>query len=388
MRIGIDARFYGPTGKGIGRYTQELIKNLEEQGQDDYFIFLRQENFDLYQPQNLHFHKVLADYPWYSWQEQVFFPRKLAGYHLDLVHFLHFNVPIFYFGRFVVTIHDLTHHQTTPQASTRWKPIFYFKKMIYYLIIKNALQRAEKIITVSNFIKDSVVKQYKINPKKISVTYEASDMTKEILKTELEIGNWKLKIKSPYLLYIGNAYPHKNLEHLIKAFKIVLPKHPEIYLILVGKIDYFYQNLQKLAKNLGLDEKIIFLGQVSDEKLAWLYKNGLAYVFPSLSEGFGLPGLEAMKFGLPVIASKHQPLPEIYGSAALYFDPKNIEEMAAAINQIIENGNLCAELVERGYERVKQFSWEKCARETEEIYKTFPPKADQPRAEKIKNIKI
>ncbi|MDD5625606.1 MAG: glycosyltransferase family 1 protein [Patescibacteria group bacterium] len=367
MRIGIDSRFFGPTGKGIGRYTQELIANLEKSNQkDDYFIFLRKDNFDLYQPQNPHFHKVLADYPWYSWQEQVLFPKQLASQRLDLVHFLHFNVPLFYFGRFVVTIHDLTHNQTTPKASTHGKLTFYFKKIIYYLIIKNALYRAEKIITVSNFIKDSIVKQYKINPKKISVTYEAALASVEIPNSNPPAGG-----PNSYLLYVGNAYPHKNLERLIKAFKIVLSKHPEIHLILVGKMDYFYHNLKKLTQELGLEEKVIFPGQASDEKLAWLYKNGLAYVFPSLSEGFGLPGLEAMKFGLPVIASKHQPLPEIYGSAALYFNPKNIEEMAATMNQIIESKNLREELIQKGSEQIKKYSWEKCAQETEEIYKTL-----------------
>ncbi|MDD5164367.1 MAG: glycosyltransferase family 1 protein, partial [Patescibacteria group bacterium] len=325
------------------------------------------EGFNLYHPQNPHFHKVLADYPWYSWQEQILFPRQLASQRLDLVHFLHFNVPLFYLGRFVVTIHDLTHNQTTPKASTHWKSIFYFKKIIYYLIIKNAMQRAEKIITVSNFIKDSIVKQYKINPKKISVTYEATDMAPKISDFEPV----SEQIPDNYLLYIGNAYPHKNLERLIKAFKIVLSKHPGIRLILVGKMDYFYHNLQKLTQELGLEEKVIFSGQASDEKLAWLYKNGLAYVFPSLSEGFGLPGLEAMKFGLPVIASKHQPLPEIYGSAALYFNPKNIEEMAATINQAIENKNLREELIQKGFEQIKKYSWEKCAQETEEIYKNL-----------------
>ncbi|MFA5051370.1 MAG: glycosyltransferase family 1 protein [Patescibacteria group bacterium] len=367
MRIGLDARFYGPTGKGIGRYTQKLIASLEKSNQkDDYFIFLRQEGFNLYQPQNPHFHKVLADYPWYSWQEQVLFPKQLASQRLDLVHFLHFNVPLFYLGKFVVTIHDLTHNQTTPKASTHRKSIFYFKKIIYYLIIKNAMQRAEKIITVSNFIKDSIVKQYKINSKKISVTYEAADMVPKIPDSNQPAGGLE-----SYLLYVGNAYPHKNLERLIKAFKIVLSKHPEIHLILVGKMDYFYQNLQKLTQELGLEEKVIFPGQASDEKLARLYENGLAYVFPSLSEGFGLPGLEAMKFGLPVIASKHQPLPEIYGSAALYFNPKNIEEMAATINQVIENKNLREELIQKGSEQIKKYSWEKCAQETEEIYKTL-----------------
>ena len=175
MRIGIDARFYGPTGKGIGRYTQELIKNLEENSQDDYFVFLRRENFDSYQPKNPHFHKVLADYPWYSWQEQIFFPRRLASYHLDLVHFLHFNVPLFYFGRFVVTIHDLTLlNYPTQRKNFLAKFLYFFKHQFFILILKNALFRAKKIITDSEKTKEDLIKNLHIKPEKIKVVYLAT----------------------------------------------------------------------------------------------------------------------------------------------------------------------------------------------------------------------
>jgi len=185
MKIGIDARFYGPTGKGIGRYTQELIKNLEETRQnfdsqnlggqqDDYFIFLRQDNFDLYQPQNPRFHKVLADYPWYSWQEQILFPKQLASQRLDLVHFLHFNVPLFYFGRFVVTIHDLTLLQyPTQHKNSLAKFMYSFKHGFFILILKNALRRAEKIITDSEKSKQDLIKNFHIKSEKIKVVYLA-----------------------------------------------------------------------------------------------------------------------------------------------------------------------------------------------------------------------
>jgi glycosyltransferase involved in cell wall biosynthesis len=176
MRIGIDARFYGPEyGKGIGRYTQKLIKNLEKIDQrNQYFIFLRKENFNNYQPQNENFHKVLADYQWYSLNEQIFFPWQLYKFKLDLVHFLHFNVPLFYFKPFVVTIHDLIHEQSSSQSSNLPSFLFFLKKRVYSLVIKNAIQRSRKIITISYFSQKEIIKKYNVDQNKIIVIYEAS----------------------------------------------------------------------------------------------------------------------------------------------------------------------------------------------------------------------
>lgn len=176
MRIGIDARFYGPSGgKGIGRYTQQLISNLEKiDSQNEYFIFLRQENFDLYQPQNKNFHKVLADYRWYSFKEQIFFPFKLYILRLDLVHFLHFNVPIFYFGKFIVTIHDLIHQKSSIESSSLSWLMFHLKKIAYQIVVKSAIKRSRKIITVSDFSKQEIIRYYKVKSNKIFITYESN----------------------------------------------------------------------------------------------------------------------------------------------------------------------------------------------------------------------
>ena len=176
MRIGIDARFYGPSGgKGIGRYTQQLIANLEKiDNENEYFIFLRQENFDLYQPKNKKFHKILADYRWYSFEEQVYFPFKLYKLRLDLVHFLHFNIPLLYFRKFIVTIHDLIHRKSSRESSTLSWLAFYFKKLAYSVVIKSAIRKSKKIITVSNFSKQEIIKYYRIKPNKIFVTYESN----------------------------------------------------------------------------------------------------------------------------------------------------------------------------------------------------------------------
>lgn len=189
MRIGIDARFYGSRGKGIGRYTQKLLASLEKLDHDnEYYVFLRQENFDsrlptpegkanggqVYQPQNPKFHKVLADYKWYSLKEQILFPFKLYAHNLDLVHFLHFNAPFLYKRKFVVTIHDLTHHYVSKDASTLPFILFYGKKILYFLVIRHAIKKAKKIITVSSFIKIEIIKRYKVGPEKIIITYESA----------------------------------------------------------------------------------------------------------------------------------------------------------------------------------------------------------------------
>lgn len=175
--------------------------------------------------------------------------------------------------------------------------------------------------------------------------------------------------KNPYLLYVGNAYPHKNLKHLIKAFKIVLKEFPGLRLILVGKLDYFYERTRKEAEKLGLKDKVVFAGELSNEELSEIYQNGLAYVFPSLSEGFGLPGLEAMQQNLPVISSNKEPLPEVYGPAAIYFNPESVQDMAAKILEVISNGLLMEKLKILGQNQVKRYSWDKCARQTLEVYK-------------------
>ncbi len=177
--------------------------------------------------------------------------------------------------------------------------------------------------------------------------------------------------KKPYLLYVGNAYPHKNLERLLRAFKIVLKRKPDLCLVLVGKIDYFYKKLRKKVEESGLENKVVFTSRVSNKELKQLYQNGLVYVFPSLSEGFGLPGLEAMKQGLPVVCSNQGPLPEIYEQAAVYFDPKNIEEMAEAVLRVIIDRNLREDLKRVGQNQIKKYSWQRCAQETLKVYKNL-----------------
>lgn len=370
MRIGIDARFYGSVGKGLGRYTQKLIEYLEKiDNKNDYYIFLREENFDEYQPKKKNFHKVLADYQWYSFSEQISMPILLKKYNLNLVHFPHFNVPLFYRKKFVITIHDLILIHFPTVRGTTLNPIFYWLKfMAYKIVIGSAIKRANKVIAVSNFTKKDILKHYKISEKKIAVTYEAcSRLPANYSPKEGDRILEKYGIIKPYLLYVGNAYPHKNLEKLVLAFARITRKNPELHLTLVGNEDYFYKRLKKFVWDKKI-RNIIFSGYVSDEDLDEIYRNAEIYVFPSLYEGFGLPPLEAMAKGIPVAASGHECVREVLDSAAYYFDGLEIEGMASAIIKIAADKNLRKTLVANGYEQIKKYDWKKTAEQTVEIY--------------------
>lgn len=384
MRIGIDARFYGSLGKGLGRYTEKLVKYLEELDHDnEYIVFLRKENFDEYQPSQRNFVKVLADYRWYSFEEQIRFPRLLGRYCLDLMHFPHFNVPLLYRGKFVVTIHDLILLHFPTRRATTLHPLWYAVKfMAYKMVIGRAVRRAESIVTVSEYTRRDISYWYSKASKKMTVTYEAAEpfcyhhdrgyeeqflqslglMSKEKKDT---LGHGKYGIIQPYLLYVGNAYPHKNLETFLVAAKKLEQEGAEA--ILVGKEDYFYRRLKQFADVHGI-RNVRFVGFVSDTDLDILYRYATAYVFPSLYEGFGLPPLEAMNKGVPVVAAKATSLPEILGNAALYFDPKKEYSLEEALKKIWEDEALRLALRQKGYIRSAMFEWVNMARETLRVY--------------------
>ena len=409
MKIGIDARLYGPKNRGLGRYIQKLIENLEKvDHENQYIIFLRKANWNNYQPRNSNFKKVLADYQWYSLKEQIFMPWKIWQQKLDLIHLPNYNVPILssifpvFRGiasssseglqrgprndRRIVTIHDLVITRFPDQRATTLNPLLYkIKLWAYRLVIWLAVKKAEKIITVSEFSKNELVEYFRLDPEKIIVTYEGADeivnrksqIAKKLQTTNYpglapQSGAGKLQANFPYLLYVGAAYPHKNLENLLQAFNALTTTHKlkSYKLVLVGEQDYFYQRLKQKIKKMGLEEKVIFPGYLDDQTLNQVYQNALCYVFPSYYEGFGLPGLEAMAQGVPVLASQAGSLPEIYGEAALYFNPYDIKDIARAIDKIINDENLRKEMIKKGFEQVKKFSWQNCAKKTLTVYTT------------------
>lgn len=368
MRIAIDARMYGDFG--IGRYNKNLIYHLQKiDSINEYFILHTQKDFDEYQ-YTKNFKKVLADFHWYGLAEQIKLPKVLNEIKPDLVHFPHFNVPVFYKGNFVVTIHDLTHQYFTMKRATTHGSLMYFiKQKGYKSVFKNAITKASKIITPSMYVKNLVIKEYPVSEKKIVVTYEAVedkiiDLAKKIKKEQVKIVLDKFSIKSPYLFYIGNAHPHKNVEGLIKSFLSLRKDYQYLQLVLAGEDSYFWPRIKSEFQN----KDIIYTGHITDEELVALYKNSQVLVMPSYEEGFGIPLLEAMSCQTAVVSSNAASLPEVGGDAALYFDPKNKDDIARKIIQVLNSEKLRNELIAKGQERAKEFSWQKLAEETQEVY--------------------
>jgi len=368
-RVGIDARFYGPIGKGLGRYTQEIVDNLIKLDTlNEYIIFLYKDNYDEFECDGERVKKIKVNIRWYTLAEQLIYPFIIWRARLDLMFFPHFNMPAFTPRKYIITIHDLILTKFPTVRATTLAPWLYkIKNLAYKIIIKLAVRRAKKIITVSNFTKNDLVDYFKLDKKKIVVTYEGVanlNKNRDDLFTETQEDQKvlsKYNITKPYLLYVGNAYPHKNLESLVEVLPEIRKKHSDLSLVMVGKEDYFYA---RLKENILEKTNIIFTDFVTDEDLEILFKNALVYVFPSKYEGFGLPPLEAMAKGCPVVSSNASCLPEILGEAAEYFDPENREEMKNSINKVIVDKKLRGDLIEKGYKQAKKYNWWECANET------------------------
>ncbi|MBP8591224.1 glycosyltransferase family 4 protein [Candidatus Shapirobacteria bacterium] len=375
FRLGFDARMWGPKHTGIGRYVENLVDQLiilKNQGKlkAEIILFVRKGDLKVMRKKygNQVFYK-LADFSHYSLKEQLFLPKVLRETNCDLVHFPHFNVPLFYQEPFVATIHDLTKHSFGGQkATTRFLPFYYLKYLGYKIIIRQTVKKAAIIFTPSNFVKNQLVSQYKIDPKKIIVTYEGVGekftFSRKANKASQREVLTLYRLTKPYLLYVGNLYPHKNIPLLIEAVKRARQKIPSLSLVIVCGRNVFWQRLKQEIKASQSESFVRLTGFVPDEDLKILYQEATAFVFPSLSEGFGLPGLEAASLGCPVVCANTTALPEIYGSAALYFNPHNPQDMAEKIIMICEDEKLRKNLIEKGYQQVKKYSWEKMAEQT------------------------
>lgn len=370
MRIVIDARLYNESG--IGRYIRNLIDHLEKlDKENEYFVILLIKDYNTFKVGG-RFKRNVADFKWYGISEQLILPKLLNKIKADLVHFPHFNIPIFYRGKFVVTIHDLIHQHFQMRRATTLNPLIYkFKQFGYKQIFKRAIFKSAKILVPSNYVKDLLIEEWKVNPQKLVVTYEAVDdkiisIRKLIKKNDEEKMLHKFNVKPPYIFYIGNAHPHKNVEGLIKVFLKLKNKNKRqnLQLVLSGSDHYFWQRIKREFKH----QDIIYTGLVTDEELVAIYKNAEAFVQPSFEEGFGIPLLEAMACGCPVVSSNAGALPEIGGDAAIYFDSHEISDMRDKIGMLLNDEKLRKDLIAKGLKRYKKFSWEKLAKQTLEVY--------------------
>lgn len=358
---------YGPGFTGIGRYTYELIRHLALLDTlNEYVIFLRKEAFETFAPPNSRFSKVLVDFPHYSLAEQTSFLKALNRESLDLMHFCHFNAPLFYRKPSVVTIHDLTLSFFPGKKMNSW-----FRRIAYHLVLKTVTRKAKRIIAVSQHTQKDLGDLFHIPREKVSVIYNGVDpafgVPSAISRGSLEKD---LGLTKPYFLYTGVWRDHKNIVGLLHAFHGLWRESGERYqLAITGRPNPSYPEIQETVKTLGLERDVRLTGLVGEEELKALYQHALAYVFPSFYEGFGFPPLEAMLCGIPVAASNTSSIPEVCGEGnALFFNPYNIPEMQQALGRIASDGNLRERLVENGHKHAKQFKWEAMAKAVLDVY--------------------
>lgn len=357
MMILIDARM---SGLSTGKYVDKLIEYLQNvDNANNYIILAKSRRVNEIPLTNNNFKIVACDIKEFTLKEQTSLYRQIKSLKPDLVHFPMVQHPIFYTGKKVVGMLDLTTLRFRNPSKNLF--IFWFKQRIYWIVNYLAAKRADAVITISEFVKKDIVSHFGADSNKISVTYNAAD---KIAEDADEVNGL---ISKRFIMYVGRHQPHKNLERLVEAHQMLLEKNPELILAIAGKKDATTEILEKKINEKGY-KNITFTGFVTEGQLRWMYENCEAYVFPSLSEGFGLPGLEAMVHGAPVVSSNATCLPEIYGDAAEYFDPYNVEDISGKISLVIGDKNLRANLITKGYEQATKYSWEKMAEQTLAVY--------------------
>lgn len=356
-RIVIDARELRTSS---GRYVERLLHYLQQiDHEHEYKVLITSKDIDGWQPTNPNFTAVACDHKEFTFDEQLGLRRQIKKLKPDLVHFAFPQQPIWYRGRTVTTIHDLTTLRfNNPDKNPA---VFRIKQQVYKHVIKRAARKATHVMTGSQFVKDDVARFTGINPDKITVTYESADPIADPSERLPGLGG------KQFLMYIGRPTPHKNLERLIDAFVSLKAQYPGLLLVLAGKKDANYRRIETSVQKRGI-KGVVFTDFVSEGQLRWLYEHCAVYVFPSLSEGFGLPGLEAMQHGAPVVSSDATCLPEIYGTAAHYFDPHDTQNMTDAINRVLADQKLRRQLVSAGQTQTHAYSWQRCAEQTLAVY--------------------
>jgi glycosyltransferase involved in cell wall biosynthesis len=364
-RIGIDLRMSGGS-YGIGRYGIEITRAILEEDKDNqYILFVRTAS----EVQDSPFKKypnvelVQADFRHYSFDEQWYFPKLLRKFNLDLVHFLNFNVPIFYRRPFVVTIHDLIHHKLPGNKKSR-----FLHRLAYRLVMRHAVLGSRKIITVSDYSKKDIIETFKVKPSKIAMIYEAAHPI-PVSDSDIVSAWQRFGIVKPYIVFVGVMERKKNIQALALAFDVIREVYKlNIQLVLVGKEDSYYPEVVENVRKIKFRDDLVITGMVSDKDKYALYKGSQAFVSASAFEGFGLPGVEAMSMGIPLIVSNTEVFNEVYDNGAIYFDHLSPEDIAQKVSLILRDDKYRSLVANNAYARSQFFSWQKAAKETIAVY--------------------
>lgn len=380
MLIGIDGNEANVENRvGTGQYAFELLKQFAKDlpaGKADkkhqFLIFLKDRPFYDLPSETINFkYKVFG--PKKFWTQFALSIKLIFGSKPNVFFSTAHYLPRFCPMPNVVTIHDL---------SFLHYPEMFKKSDLYQLKIgtNHSINKATQIIAVSQTTKDDIVKNYHVDPAKITVTYEGYDKErfKPQSKSKIESVKSNYKIQGDYIIFVGTLQPRKNLERLLEAFKILVRssqltvdsksktvnREPSIVnLVIAGKKGWLYDSIFQKVKDLDLNQKVIFTDYVPNSDLPALISGAKAYVLPSLWEGFGIPVIEAQACGVPVVVSNTSSLPELIGDSAIFIDPESTESIAIGIKKALDP-KTSSDLVKKGFINIKRFSWEECARET------------------------
>jgi glycosyltransferase involved in cell wall biosynthesis len=365
MRIGINGRFLVAKRTGVQRAAYNLVKTLVEiDRENDYIIFTGNEQVgsaDWAYP-NV---KVIGDHliPSESiknhWWEQVWLPRLAQRYAIDILHSPANIAPLFYKGKSIINIHDLC-FVVNPQ----WYSFAF--RTLYNFVIPQLAKRATKVITNSNNSKNDLLQYFKLPAEKVSLVYWAVDDVFSLPQPDDKpVG---AKIQDDFILYVGSLEPRKNINVLIESYEKLRHDFPAIKtkLILIGGESPLFASVQLKAREFRDD--VIFKGFVTDQELGEFYRNARLVAYPSLYEGFGLPPLEAMASGTPVVTSSTSSIPEVVGRAAVLVDPRNRDQLARAMHRVLTDSSLRESMVRSGAEQVAKFNWYRVARSVLAVY--------------------
>jgi glycosyltransferase involved in cell wall biosynthesis len=356
--IVIDARVR-PSGMGSGRYVDRLLEHLQTIDRTNRYTILLASD-DTWRPTAKNFTTVPCPYKRFTFNllEQVTFGLFVRRLKPDLVHFTMTPLePMMYFGTRITTAHDLTMFNYV-RAGGVPRIVHWTRMLGYRMLFWWSLRLARHVIVPTEFVKTDIAKHYGFTKNKLSVTYESSE-PKLSAKAARPKG-----VSGPFIMHVGSPFPHKNIEGLIDAFALLKQTHPDLQLVLAGKNEKYFQDLQNALIDNPVQGNIVFTGFVSDAELKWLYEHAECYVLPSFSEGFGLTGLEAMVHDCPLASSNASCLPEVFGDAAEY-----TQDIVRTVNALIGNKKRRAELVKAGHARLKKYSWHRMAKQTLEVYK-------------------
>ena len=364
MRIAIDARKLHDFG--IGTYIRNVLRGLAALDRTtEYVVLCRPADVEATSQLGANFRPVAEPARPYSVGEQIRIPISLVRERAHLLHEPHYVLPSATRCRSVVTIHDCI-HLMFPQYLPGSMAYLYARAMMW-----SAVNRSDRILTVSEASKRDILRFFDIPPEKVVVIYNAID--ERFLGPpnfeQMDLIRQRYQLDYPFLLYVGNIKPHKNVERLIDAFGMVRTKGlGDLRLVIIGDELSKYPALRQAVHRHRLDKYVRFLGFQPHDTLAGFYRLARAFVFPSLYEGFGLPPLEAMACGTPVVTSNVSSLPEIAGDAALLVDPYDRESIADAIRRAVTDEPLREVLSARGRARVRQFSWPQSVAAIHHIY--------------------